>query len=143
MTSPLRPIEELDKASRKLVALAMKARKRAYAPYSNFLVGAVIVDNKGRVHSGCNVENAALVNTLHAEIVALGKMVSRRGGSVRLVVVVTSADEPVMPCGCCLQTLVEFGKKAIVVGVNKKGTAFRTSTIADLLPSAFSGAWLK
>lgn len=143
MISDLQPIEALDKATRLMVKAASKVRKRAYAPYSDFLVGAAIVDNRGRLHTGCNVENGAWVNTLHAEAVALGKMISRRGTQIKRIVVVTSWDEPVMPCGGCLQMLVEFGKKTTVVAVNRKGTAFREALIADLLPAAFAGERLK
>ncbi len=79
MISDLKPIEELDKAGQKLVARAMQARRRAYAPYSKFLVGCVIVDTRGKSHSGCNVENASFPTVLCGEAVAIGKMVSRKG----------------------------------------------------------------
>lgn len=138
MISELKPIEELDKASRKLFKLAVRARKKAYAPYSKYLVGVSIVDGKGRVHTGCNVENASYSLTICAERSAIVKMVSRGSRDLRLLVLVTSSDEPVFPCGPCLQVIHEFGREAVVVAVNRRGSAYREATIASLLPAAFT-----
>lgn len=141
--SPLRPIEELPKSWAPLVKLARSARKRAYAPYSKYLVGCAIRDNRGKLFSGCNVENASYSATLCAERVAIGKMVSHSGSQVTMLVVITSSDEPVLPCGVCLQVLAEFGRKSIVLAVNRKCTSFREASFSELSPFAFSGRQLK
>ena len=138
LTLEPRPIEELDTRTKRLVKVAMKARKRAYAPYSKYLVGAVVVDTKGRIHSGCNVENANYAGTTCAEQVAVTKMVSRGGREIRRVVLVTSSDEPVFPCGFCRQIIIEFGPSAEVTTVNKRMTQFAQSTMEELLPAQFS-----
>ncbi len=137
MISDIRPFEEMDKATKKLVKMASQARRRAYAPYSKFLVGAAIADGKAGVHTGCNVENVSFSATICAERTAVCKMVSRGSRDLRVVVVITSSDEPIFPCGVCLQVLHEFGRKAVIVAVNRRKTAFREATIADLMPSAF------
>jgi cytidine deaminase len=121
----------------------MAARKKAYAPYSNYLVGVAIVDSKGGVHSGCNVENASYGASLCAERVAIGKMVSRGSKKIDLVVVVASSDTPVFPCGMCLQVIQEFGHKARVLAINSRGTLFEATTMEALFPSAFSPEKLK
>ena len=135
--SNLKPIEEMDKQMQKLVRLTMRARRKAYAPYSKFLVGCVLVDGKGRVHTGCNVENVSYSATICAERTAIGKMVSRGVRDCRVVIVVTSSEEPCFPCGVCLQVIHEFGRRAVVVAVNRRGTSYREAVISSLLPSAF------
>ncbi len=137
------PIEDLDKSSLKLVKLALQARKKAHAPYSNYFVGSAILDNKGKLHTGCNVENASYPASICAERVAIGKMVSRGGKQIKKIIVAASSDEPVFPCGMCLQVIQEFGKKCEVIALNRRGTAFRKATFQELFPFAFSIEKLK
>lgn len=132
------PIEDLDKKSQQLVALALKAKKRAYAPYSKYSVGAVVKDSKGKVYSGCNVENASYPAGLCAERTATVKMVSKGGRSIHTVVVAASSEDPVFPCGMCLQVLQEFGRKARVIAVNSRGTLYQETLLSELFPFAFS-----
>ena len=132
------PVEELDPKTQRLVRLAMRARKRAYAPYSGYLVGAVVVDSRGKVFSGCNIENANYAGTICAEHVAVAKMVSRGSREIRRLVLITSSDEPVFPCGFCRQILSEFGARAEITALNKRATVFSQATLSSLLPAEFS-----
>ena len=84
-----------------MIAAAESARARAYAPYSGFAVGAALLDDEGRIHAGCNVENAAYPQGQCAEASAIGQMVLGGGRRLRAVVVVGDAAEPVSPCGGC------------------------------------------
>ena len=132
------PIENLTKSEQRLARLALRSRKRAYAPYSKYLVGCALEDSKGRVHSGCNVENASYSATLCAERVALFKMVSRGSRDCRTLVVAASSELPSFPCGQCLQVIVELAPSALVIAVNRRGSLFRQATVKELYPFAFS-----
>ncbi len=115
---------------------AFAARERAYAPYSNYLVGAVVRGKSGALYSGCNVENATYGATLCAERVAIGNMVAAGERELDCVVVATDGGPLGMPCGICRQTLVEFaGPECVVVAVSPRET--RRTTLAALLPEPF------
>jgi cytidine deaminase len=92
----------------RLLQAARAVRQHAHAPYSRFAVGAALLDEHGRVHAGCNVENAAYPQSLCAEAVALGMLVASGGTRVRAAVIVGDAAQPVTPCGGCRQKLREF-----------------------------------
>ncbi len=114
---------------------AWQARERAYAPYSKFSVGAVVVGG-GRVFAGANIENLSYGLTLCAERVALGSAVVAGERRIEAVVVVADTDEPISPCGACRQVLAEFGDPLIRL-VNRSGhLEFRLS---ELLPRAKAG----
>lgn len=121
-----------------LVDLALQARERAYAPYSNFPVGAALLTRSGKVFTGCNVENAAYPLTTCAERVALFKAVSEGEREFETIAVVTSTGAT--PCGACRQVLREFagplGDLRVVVA-DLDGSN-RTFTIAELLPEGFT-----
>ncbi len=136
--SELLPIEDLSASDKKLVKLAFQARKKAHAPYSNYLVGSVVIDSRGKLFTGCNVENASYPASLCAERTAIVKMVSRGGKQIKKIIVAASSDEPVFPCGMCLQVIAEFGKKCEVIAVNRRGTTFRRAPFKELFPYAFS-----
>ena len=131
------PIEDLPKKVRMLVKKAQAARKKAYAPYSKFLVGCTLLDDEKKIHTGCNVENVSYSATTCAERVAVGKMISRGSRKINTVIVLTSSDEPCFPCGVCLQVLLEFGKGARVYAVNRRATVYSEALVSDLLPSGF------
>ena len=137
MLTEVFPIENLGKKELKLVRQAIRARKRAYAPYSKYYVGCALSDNKGKLHTGCNVENASYSAAICAERTAIVKMVSRGGKKIYRIVVAASSEEPVFPCGVCLQVMAEFGMKADVIAVNKRGTLFRRAQTETLFPFAF------
>lgn len=119
-----------------LLAAARAARERAHAPYSRFRVGAALLGASGRVHTGCNVENASFSHTCCAERVALFKAVSEGEREFVAVAVVTDTSPPAGPCGACRQVLHEFGPDAAVICGNL-GDEVRRATVRALLPDGF------
>ena len=137
------PTEDLPgPALQTLLAAARAARARAYAPYSRFAVGAAVLDEQGRVHAGCNVENAAYPQGWCAETSALAAMVGAGGHAVRAVVVVGEADEPVTPCGGCRQRLREFARDDCPVVVADGARVRARFTLGGLLPASFGPSHL-
>jgi cytidine deaminase len=125
-----------------LVAVARAAREQAYAPYSHFAVGAAVLDEAGRIHAGCNVENAAYPQGVCAEAAALVHMVLAGGRQVRAVAVVGDAPEPVTPCGGCRQKLREFAADDVPVVVADLHGVRGRHTLGELLPASFGPAHL-
>jgi len=123
-----------------LVARAREAMRQAYAPYSEFRVGAAIEAADGRVFAGCNVESASYGLTICAERMALGAAVAAGARTFRRVVVTTEVDPPAAPCGACRQLLAEFGTTVEVIAVGPMTE--RRWTLAALLPDAFTKASL-
>lgn len=120
-----------------LLSSATQALQRAYAPYSNFRVGAAILTHDGHLVTGCNVENASYGLTICAERAAIFAAVQQVQGklSLRAVAVVNGNGAPCSPCGACRQVIAEFGDDVIVIFPGKDG--FLESTIGDLLPATF------
>jgi cytidine deaminase len=121
-----------------LIALAHEARQQAYAPYSNFPVGAALLGRSGRVYGGCNVENAAYPLTTCAERTAVAKAVSEGERDFEAIAVVTATGAT--PCGACRQILREFAGAAGDLRVIVADTAgqVRVYTIDELLPAGFT-----
>jgi cytidine deaminase len=119
-----------------LIELANEARKRAYAPYSNYHVGAALRTKSGRIFTGVNVENAAYPTTMCAERVAVYKAVSEGEREFDVIAVVTANGGS--PCGGCRQVLAEFGLDTIVLIGDAEGRLVKETTIAKLLPGAFT-----
>ena len=125
-------------APKDLIAAAVAARLRAYAPYSRFLVGAAVRDEQDRIHAGCNVENAAYPVGTCAEAGALSAMVLAGGRRAVEAVVVGAGAGLVTPCGGCRQRLREFGAPEMAVHIcDETGALRRSFTLAELLPAAF------
>ncbi len=123
---------------RRLLAAARAVRQNAHAPYSRFHVGAAVLDERGRVHTGCNVENASYGLTVCAERNAVAAAVAAGARAIKAVVVVTGVRPPASPCGACRQVLAEFATAEVpVVLAPPRGPAARTFRIAELLPDAF------
>jgi len=123
---------------KKLIEAARRARENAYAPYSNFPVGAAIRTESGRIFTGANVENGALPLTRCAEQIAVGAMVTAGERAIAEVVVYTGASPPAAPCGACRQVVAEFaGPETPILCVNDRGEE-RRYTLGELLPEAFS-----
>ena len=120
-----------------LVAAARAARERAYAPYSKFAVGAALLDEAGRVHAGCNVENAAYPQGLCAEASALAHLVLAGGSKVLAVVVAGVAAQPVTPCGGCRQKLREFAADEVPIWSVDGQSIRERYTLGQLLPASF------
>ena len=118
-----------------LVAQAVEAQKQAYAPYSNYAVGAALLGKSGRVYTGCNVENASYSLTLCAERVAASAAVAAGHRSWRAIAIASVGG--VMPCGACRQFLVEFGADVTVILVDVIDRSRRTRKLSQLLPDAF------
>lgn len=120
---------------RALIAAARAARKRAYAPYSRYRVGAAVLARDGAVFTGCNVENAAYPACICAEQTATVKAVSEGHPRLRAVAIATSNGGS--PCGKCRQILYEFGgPEMVVILVDNRGRV-RETTLRKLLPDAF------
>jgi cytidine deaminase len=126
-----------EKAIAALAAGAERARQSAYAPYSNYKVGAAVLADDERVYFGCNVENASYGLSLCAERSAIAAAVAGGAKRIMAVVVLTEATPPGTPCGACRQWLAEFGSDDMpVIAVNASGDTQRF-TLGRLLPDAF------
>lgn len=125
-----------DKERQSLIDLANEARKKAYAPYSKYKVGAALRTKSGNIYTGVNVENAAYPQTMCAERVAVFKAVSEGEKEFEALSVVT--DNGGSPCGGCRQVLAEFGLDTIVLIANGEGKLVKEMTVKELLPEAFT-----
>ncbi len=122
----------------RLTAAARAAREKAYAPYSNFKVGAALLTREGEVFVGCNVENRSFGLCVCAERTAVGNAVSAGFREYRALVVATQASPPAPPCGMCRETLQEFAPDLVLRLVNENGEV-RERQLADLFPEPFAG----
>jgi cytidine deaminase len=124
-----------------LIEAALAARSNAHAPFSHFHVGAAIEDSSGRIHTGCNVENATYGLTLCAERVAVFKAISEGARKFTRVVVAADTDVLTPPCGACRQILWEFCGDVELTLVNPRGKTemFR---LKDLFPRPFDASFL-
>ncbi len=122
---------------------ALSVREKAYAPYSNFKVGAALRSESGEVFSGCNVENVAYPEGTCAEAGAIAAMVAAGQQRLTEVYVVASSPQPVPPCGGCRQKLAEFGDRDVKVTLATIGGAEFHTTIGQLLPGAFGASHME
>jgi len=124
-----------------LTQAARAVRLNAYAPYSNFQVGAALLAEDGSTHIGCNVENIAYPEGTCAEAGALAAMIAAGSKRFTQIVVVADSPSPVPPCGGCRQKLAEFAAPgALVHMLSLTGSDVYTLTVSDLLPGAFGAA---
>jgi len=123
-----------------LLAFARQAQERAYAPYSGFRVGAAIYC-AGEVTQGVNVENAAYGSTICAERAAATAAVLKGFKVFDAIAIVGDSEDPVVPCGACLQFLSEFNPQMRIV-MGSRGDAVRVATLDELLPEAFARGFL-
>lgn len=121
-----------------MIEAALAARSRAYAPYSRFRVGAALLCERGIVHAGCNVENAAYPEGTCAEAGALAVLVLSGSRRIRSVVVAGDGNRPCVPCGGCRQKMREFAEPGTLVRlVDASGTVLLVRSLGELLPHAF------
>jgi cytidine deaminase len=128
----------MQNTEQQLVAQAMEVAGRAYAPYSKFLVGAVLVGKDGRIFAGCNVENISFGLTICAERNAVFAAVAAGCREFEKIVIVADTEVPASPCGACRQVLAEFDPDLEIVLANFRGQTemFRLS---QLLPRPTAG----
>lgn len=114
---------------------AEAAKRRAYAPYSGFRVGAALETERGTIVTGCNVENASYGLTICAERTAIAAAVAAGHTSFRRLALVSDSPRPISPCGACRQFLAEFGEDLVVESF--AGEQSLCWTVRELLPAAF------
>lgn len=119
----------------RLIQEARQARLRAYAPYSNYAVGAALLTASGRIYAGANIENAAYPVTICAERVAVFKAVFE--GEREFVAIAVVSSNGGFPCGSCRQVLAEFGLQTRVLVAKEDGRLLFEAALGDLLPGAF------
>lgn len=124
-----------------LIEAALQARQKAHAPFSGFLVGAALEDAAGRIHTGCNVENATYGLTICAERVAVFKAISEGAREFRRIVVAADTETLTPPCGACRQILWEFCGDIEVALTNLHGKT-ETMRLGDLFPRPFDASFL-
>lgn len=124
-----------------LIAAAAEVRERAYAPYSNFKVGAAVETDSGDIYTGCNVESASYGLTVCAERVAIWKGISRGEKKFGRIAVVVDTEELTPPCGVCRQIIWEFCGDVPVILSNLQGKS-ETVQMSELLPRAFDSKFL-
>lgn len=120
-----------------LIDEAIEAREKAYAPYSNFKVGAVVVDENGNHYSGANVENASYGLSNCGERSAIFAAVSRGMKKIKIVCVVADTSGPVSPCGACRQVIKEFADKDTIIILGNLKKDYKIMNMEELLPYGF------
>lgn len=125
-----------------LIEAAREVREKAYAPYSNFRVGAAVETENGDIYTGCNVESASYGLTVCAERVAIWKGISRGVTKFGRIAVVVDTEELTPPCGVCRQIIWEFCGDVPVILANLHGKT-ETVMMSELLPRAFDSKFLK
>ena len=124
-----------------LAESALTARHNAHAPFSHFQVGAALEDDTGRIHTGCNVENATYGLTVCAERVAVFKAISEGARKFKRIAVAADTDVLTPPCGACRQILWEFCGDVELILVNPRGKT-ETFRLKDLFPRPFDASFL-
>ena len=126
-------------ANEDLINAAVEAREQAYSKYSGYDVGAALIDDQGRLHVGCNVENAAYPLGSCAEAGAIAAMVQAGGKRIDRIAIAGGSDDlaPCTPCGGCRQRIHEFADDNTVIIVKDDSNDWQEYSIAELLPASF------
>ena len=132
--TPLDPTQTADLQQR-----AIAVAHHAYAPYSNFRVGAAVLLTDGTIVTGCNVENASYRLTVCAEQAAIAAAVSLQGPKIRIraIAVANLNDTASQPCGACRQTIHEFSTPNTLIFFPAQDGSIASTTVAELIPGAF------
>ena len=125
----------------RLVDAAIRAREQAHAPFSRFRVGAAVADEHGRIHTGCNIENATYGLTMCAERLAVFKAISEGARRVIRIAVAADTDRLTPPCGACRQILWEFCGSAELTLANLNGRQ-ETMSVEDIFPRPFDASFI-
>lgn len=120
---------------KELIKKALEAKEMAYAPYSEFKVGAALLTDKGNIYTGCNIECASYSPTICAERTAIAKAVSEGERKIEIIAVTGSSDWT-FPCGVCRQVIREFGKDCTIIIVNSEDE-YKEFSMEELLPHSF------
>ncbi|AYD41170.1 cytidine deaminase [Clostridium fermenticellae] len=123
---------------KKLVYKAFEGRKNAYAPYSNFKVGAAVLAEDDKIYTGCNIENASYGATNCAERTAIFKAVSEGNRTIKAIAIVGVENNYTFPCGICRQVIAEFALKDAEIIIGKGEDEYLIKTLEELLPGAFT-----
>lgn len=122
-------------AEKKIIDIAKAVAEKAYAPYSQYKVGAALKGKSGKIYSGCNVENSSYGLTNCAERTAVFKAISEGESEFEEIVIYTDSEKLPTPCGACRQVLAEFSNDLKITMISRNGK--KTSTIKELLPLGF------
>ena len=125
-------------SDKELVEIATEVRKKAYAPYSKFMVGAALRTKSGRVFKGCNVENISFRLTSCAEQAAICAAIAEGEKEFVEIAVVTDSKQPTVPCGACRQSLAEFNPNLRII-MSTLGGKTETATLSEFLPRPSQG----
>lgn len=120
-----------------MISQAHKALKNAYAPYSNYRVGATICTDKGTLFTGVNVENSSFGLTICAEASAICQMISAGEKKISSIVVLADTNQLCSPCGACRQRIFEFSNPETQIHLCNKDSILHSVLINELLPIAF------
>ncbi len=127
----------MNEMRKKLFEVAKAARDNAYAPYSDFRVGAAILADNGKIYAGGNVENAVYPQGLCAEAVAIGAMIAGGAKKIRDILIIADGPKLCTPCGACRQKMYEFADHNTKVHVSGLEGYRKTFNFSDLLPAPF------
>jgi len=125
-----------------LIAAATKAREGSVSPFSQFMVGAALETESGKVYTGCNIESASFGLTVCAERVAIWKALSEGERNFKALAIVADTESLTPPCGTCRQIIWEFCKNSTIILANQRGQT-ETMQVRELLPRAFDARFLK
>jgi cytidine deaminase len=122
---------------KELLAAARQAREKAYAPHSNFRVGAAVLGADGLIYAGCNVENSSFGLTICAERNAIFAMVAAGVREIREILVIGDTEDFLPPCGACRQVMAEFAAPGVVVHMCNRSGDSRDASVGELVPFIF------
>ena len=126
-----------------LFSAACKTRLYAYAPYSDFKVGAAVYADNHEIYTGCNVENISYPCGTCAESGAIASMIAHGGKKIREILIVADSSDLIMPCGACRQRIAEFGTAQTLVHLATLDGVQKTLTLQELFPFSFANKDLK
>lgn len=120
-----------------LLEMAVSVKENAYAPYSQFRVGAAVLTESGNVYTGVNIENASFGATNCAERTAIFKAVTDRERSLKAVAIASDSDEYILPCGICRQVMAEFAGPEFRIICSKTNGEYKIYRLDELMPQPF------